>query len=181
MSLTLSPVETFSVSLPTLKGIMDIRRNLVAIVDWLTVHHRVPFIASGVFLWAYPGVFTWPVSPLKRTSLWTLHMLGFEKGRIRPDSYATRYQRDHYGGTIPKYSTFSKYQAAGGLDDDWEYDMEPEEARPGRPLYARLLGWIAGILAVRAFFSKYDLVLRLLKLGELLTRLDARMAAYSLD
>ncbi|KZP33886.1 hypothetical protein FIBSPDRAFT_1035852 [Athelia psychrophila] len=179
MSLTLSSVKTFFVSLSTLDGIVDIGLNLVAIIDWLTVHHRVPFIAGGVFLWAYPGVFTWPVLPFKRTSLWTLHMLG-----LRKVGFA---QRDYYGGTIPKYSTFSKYQAAGGLENGrytednrfWEDGRKPKKA--GQPLYARLLGWIAGILAVRAFFTRYDSVLRPLELGELATRLHSRLHTVWID
>ncbi|KZP06601.1 hypothetical protein FIBSPDRAFT_876377 [Athelia psychrophila] len=145
MSLTLSPVDTFCVSLPTLKGLVDIILNLTAIVDWLSVHHRLLFVASGVLLWVYPAIFTWPVLPFKYTCLWILYGLGFEKGQIRPDSYPTQYQRHYYGGTIPQYSTFSNFQAAAVL----QVRIEPEEAPP---LYAKVLGWIAGILAVRAFF-----------------------------
>lgn len=67
---------------------------------------------------------------------------------VLPDSYATRYQRRYYGAMLPQYSTFSYFQAAAVLPGA---EMESEENMT-LPLYAHLLRWVAGILAVRAFF-----------------------------
>jgi hypothetical protein len=66
------------------------------------------------------------------------------------DSYASRYQSEHYGGYIPEYSTFSRLQAAGYMGD--QGTDEDEGAQSKVPIYARMLGWMAGILAVRAIF-----------------------------
>jgi hypothetical protein len=60
-------------------------------------------------------------------------------------SYAAQYQRDHYGGYIPEYSTFSHFQSAATVSDD-------DTTGNKLPIYARVLGWVAGFLAVRALF-----------------------------
>lgn len=128
------------------------------------MQHRALFVASGILLWLFPVIFTWPILPFKYTFVWILHLLGFEKGRIRkctflrdnsfhilsvlPDSYATLYQRRYYGAMIPQYSTFSNFQAAAVLPG-----VESESEEVALPLYACLLGWVAGILAVRALFN----------------------------
>jgi hypothetical protein len=61
------------------------------------------------------------------------------------DSYASRYQRDNYGGEIPSYSTFSDFQSSATIGGSTE-----EHAKV--PVYACMLGWVALFLAVRAMY-----------------------------
>lgn len=70
-------------------------------------------------------------------------------------SHAARYQSRHYGGEVPDYSTFSRLQSHGALGLTGTINGEEAQAESTfwkPPIYARLLSWIAGILAVRAMF-----------------------------
>jgi len=151
MSYSLLNVETFCLRLPTLKGIEALLHNTLIISDRLAINYRGRFVACGIVLWTYPSVFTWLVWPFKKSFVYILYLLGFEKGTIRKGSYATSYQREYYGGYIPEYSTFSNLQSMATMGE-----MEDEEPAVVVPFYARALGWMAGMLTVRGMWSSSE-------------------------
>jgi len=144
---TLSDVETFCVQLPTFDGILAIFFNSIAIIDWLSVSYRTPFIVCCFLLWTFPIYFVLPVAPFKYAFILILYILGFEKVPTRRGSYATQHPRYYYDGSLPQYSTLPHPQSAALLGEEIQVEEDIY-----LPIYARILGWVAGILAVRALF-----------------------------
>jgi len=135
----LRAVETACLPVPTFSGVITLSQNCLTICDWLAVKHRLKFITCGVLLWIFPQVFTWPVKPFKFTFLFILRLLGFEKKGVRKASAAARFQGRYYGAYTPYDSPYAYLQSAAA------------EEEKTVPLYAQLLGWIAGVLAFRTY------------------------------
>jgi len=80
---------------------------------------KVPFQILRFVAWRIPKALVWDIPKVlvwdipKGLTLAFLRSLGFGEKGPRYNSYASRYQRDHYGGYIPKDSEFSHYQSWG--------------------------------------------------------------------
>ncbi|KAK7473176.1 hypothetical protein VKT23_001275 [Stygiomarasmius scandens] len=139
----MAPITTIVIPIPSSEDIGHFFVNALGALDKLAVNHHVGFALMGAVLFFTPEVFTWPFWPFKKLYQLCLRCFGFGSNGVRSDSFASHYQSTYYGGYIPAESYFSEFQSHGATFDEEEYKA---------PLYARILSWGAGILAVRSLF-----------------------------
>ncbi|KAF5355489.1 hypothetical protein D9758_006353 [Tetrapyrgos nigripes] len=137
------PPTQITITVPSLADIGQFFVNALGRLDHLAVGHHVVFFIASAALFFNPVVFTWPLWPFKQLYRLFVRLIGFREEGIRLNSYAVGYQSTYYSGYIPRNSYFAELQSYGAISEDDEDQI---------PLYARVLGWIAGILAARSLF-----------------------------
>ncbi|KAG2122235.1 hypothetical protein DEU56DRAFT_832730 [Suillus clintonianus] len=124
-------------------------------VDNWSIRH--PYVAAGALIWISdsPEILLTPLRltaktarficllplrlilwPFKLSGRFILYIFGFRREGVARDSLASQYQSHHYGGYVPRDSTFARFQSYGATDyyDDSDIEeairsMEADEAR----------------------------------------------------
>ncbi|KAG2752508.1 hypothetical protein P692DRAFT_20725986 [Suillus brevipes Sb2] len=102
----------------TIGALLSISGNPELILTPLRLTCLLPF---RLILWSF-----------KLLARFILYLFGFRKEGVAKGSYASKYQSRHYGGYVPRESTFSKFQAhAHGATDDSEDGEETKSVFAG--------------------------------------------------
>ncbi|KAF8184468.1 hypothetical protein BJ912DRAFT_974940 [Pholiota molesta] len=150
------PIHTRRACLTALEATKDVCFNfptMEGVKDALnTFRHEVlmkyPYISAAVLLlWSfYPKFpfqvlyFVFWVMP-RSVVLGILTCLGFERGGVRGDSIASRYQSHHYGGYTPGNTIFSRSQSYGTINQDGS-GVQEDRSHPTVGIFWRFVGWL---------------------------------------
>ncbi|KIK43485.1 hypothetical protein CY34DRAFT_707585 [Suillus luteus UH-Slu-Lm8-n1] len=93
---------------------------LTEVNNWSIKH---PYVAAGALICisANPDILLTPLRLTGRTTLY-ICLLPLRRHGVVKDSLASQYQSHHYGGYVPRDSTFARFQSYGAADyyDDME-------------------------------------------------------------
>ncbi|KAF9485577.1 hypothetical protein BDN70DRAFT_871245 [Pholiota conissans] len=133
------------ITVPTMEGL---KQALIAFRREVLM--KYPYICAAVLLlWSfYPQFpfqvlyFVFYVVP-RSIILGILTCLGFERGGVRSDSIASRYQSQYYGGYTPGNGFFSRSQSYGAIGQDGsDGSTLAEQPHPIRRIFWRFIGWL---------------------------------------
>ncbi|KJA19619.1 hypothetical protein HYPSUDRAFT_44180 [Hypholoma sublateritium FD-334 SS-4] len=156
----LEATKNICLTIPTMEGI---KAALTRFHHDVVMQH--PYISAGVLLfWAFYPQFPFHVLYFvlfvipRSIILGILTCLGFERGGVREDSIASRYQARRYGGATPSSGLFAGAQSYGAANRA-PLSAQSQQERPSHP--------IIGVLwRLLAFLCLYASLVVLLKYGE---------------
>ncbi|KIJ09061.1 hypothetical protein PAXINDRAFT_157990 [Paxillus involutus ATCC 200175] len=104
---------------------LDHLSNVAAALDAFCPPARTHPYATGaslIVLSTFPAIIIGPLKllalPFKALGKFVLYLLGFRRGGVERESFASQYQSRYYGGHVPEHSPFAHFQSYGTEEDE---------------------------------------------------------------